>query len=133
MFNKSSNHHHHPFINSPNHQDFKGRITKSPSFFGLNHHHHNFSKSPNHHKIYTHFTISTTNFGLNHISPNTPWSPLIKNLLEPHGPCDIIMEPKGQQVNTSSSFCVHYGKISQNEGADVFQFEVNSGPNGLVG
>ena len=60
---------------SKNHQDFKVRITKSPSFFGLNHHHHNLSKSPNHHKIYTPFTISPTDFGLNHQSPNTPWSP----------------------------------------------------------
>ena len=32
------NHHHHPFLESPNHHPFLALITKSPPIFGLNHH-----------------------------------------------------------------------------------------------
>ena len=70
-----SNHHHQLKTISPNHQDFKVQITKSPHFFKINHHHHHFLESPNHHIFLAPITKSPLFFGPNHQSPKDPWSP----------------------------------------------------------
>ena len=75
-----SNHHHQLKTISPNHQDFKVQITKSPHFFKINHHHHHFLESPNHHIFLAPITKSPLFFGPNHQSPKDPWSPPIKSL-----------------------------------------------------
>ena len=84
-----SNHHHQLKTISPNHQDFKVQITKSPHFFKINHHHHHFLESPNHHIFLAPITKSPLFFW--------PQSPITKRPLVPP---KISLAKMWKQFNT---------------------------------